>query len=116
VDIVARLLGIETPLVLASNLPGAPDSVAGVIEALDEDAPPLLVPKATAAIDADAADDIQVLTFDLPSYRQNFEGFEAEMSAMDLAFNYGPESGRMIADASTVRPLQTRGPASSSIS
>jgi len=114
VDIMAQLLGIDTPLVFASNLPEAPDSVARVIEALDDDAPPLLVPEATAAIDAGAADDVQVLTFDLPSYRQNFEGFEAEMSAMDLAFNYGPESGRMIADASTVRPLQTRGPASSS--
>lgn len=109
VDIVATLLRVDTEIVRASDLPGAPSDVPGVLDALNVDAPPLLVPESTAAIDANAADDVRVLSFDLPAYRQNFEGFEPEMSAMDLAFNYGPEAAHMIADASTVRPLSSRG-------
>lgn len=106
VEIVARLIGVDTEILRASELPGAPNSVSSLLETLDAGSSPLLVPESTAAVDGSAADDVQVLSFDLPSYRQNFEGFEPDMSAMDLAFNYGPEAGRMIADASSLRPLQ----------
>lgn len=34
--------------------------------------------------------------YDHPTYRQNFEGFEPGMAAIDCIFNYGPEAARII--------------------
>lgn len=34
--------------------------------------------------------------YDHPTYRQNFEGFEPGMAAIDCIFNYGPEATRII--------------------
>ena len=42
------------------------------------------------------------LKLDLPPYRQNFDGFERDMSTMDLLFNYGPAARGMLTAATEV--------------
>ncbi|MES3628667.1 MAG: WbqC family protein [Longimonas sp.] len=39
--------------------------------------------------------------YDHPTYRQNFEGFESGMGAIDCLFNYGPEAIRIMTDGLT---------------
>jgi hypothetical protein len=56
----------------------------------------------------DVASAQHVLRFDEPTYHQNFSGFEAGMSAVDLLFNYGPEARSHLAERSHVEPLTTR--------
>jgi len=36
--------------------------------------------------------------YEHPTYRQNFDGFETGMAAIDCIFNYGPEATRIIAN------------------
>lgn len=36
--------------------------------------------------------------YEHPTYRQNFDGFEPGMAAIDCIFNYGPEAARLMAD------------------
>lgn len=40
--------------------------------------------------------DLKYFRFEHPEYKQRFSGFEPNMSAIDLLFNVGPESARMI--------------------
>lgn len=106
VELTVELLGIDTTLVTASDLPGAPDEMDDVVDALrtrlDLDAVTLVSPEAAAPHDAGAASAMEVFTYDPPTYRQNFDGFETDMSAMDCMFNYGPESIRTIAAGATI--------------
>jgi len=85
-----RLLGLTTPLVRASALPGAPDTLPAVLAAVGADA--LLVPEAAAAHDAPLAPALRVMRYETPAYRQNFSGFVPGLSAVDVLFNYGPEA------------------------
>jgi len=94
VELMAELMDVSTTLVRASELDGAPDTVEGIARVVGDD--DLLVPPEAAPHDAEAADDLAVLHYDHPTYRQNFEGFEPGMSAMDVLFNYGPECQRII--------------------
>jgi hypothetical protein len=100
VEVLAAVLGLRTPLVRASALPGRPGSVPEVLAALQ--AKVLLVPAPVVSIDADHAKCSRVLHVDLPAYHQNFEGFEPGMSALDLFCNYGPEAAGMLARASRI--------------
>lgn len=99
---VADLLDVETSLLRASELPGAPDTISAIRDAVDATGEPLLVPPELADIDDADGRSLRICTVDIKPYRQNFEGFEAGMSAMDFAFNYGPDAARQIADATTV--------------
>jgi len=106
VELMVEMLDLDVTLTRASELEGAPDTVEDVVRTLGMDDETLLVPPAAASVDAEAAPSVRVLDVDVPEYRQNFEGFEPGMSAMDLLFNYGPDARRLTADATTVRDLK----------
>ena len=101
VEILCRLLAIDTSLVRASDLAGRPGSVEQVLEI--EGRNDLLSPSEVAMFDAQNVEPVAVLEFREPEYRQNFEGFEPGLSALDLLFNYGPETMTIIRRASAIR-------------
>ncbi len=88
VGLTRDLLGIDTPLVRASQLEGKPSTLEGVLSRFKGEE--LVVPRESFGADERFASG--VLDFELLRYRQNFEGFERGMAAVDLLFNYGPES------------------------
>lgn len=94
VRLQAGLFGIDTPITRATALDGAPDSRAAILEAVDDEGP-LVVPAAETPID-DVRVPVQSVAYDHPTYRQNFEGFEPGMTALDLVFNYGREAPRRL--------------------
>jgi len=100
VELTADLLEVATPITRASDLDGAPDTVEAVLAAMGEEV--LLVPPDAAPHDHDAASTVRVFHYEHPEYRQNFEGFQKGMSAMDVMFNYGPECQRIIAGGSRI--------------
>ncbi|NBC17782.1 MAG: hypothetical protein GVY18_10755 [Bacteroidetes bacterium] len=100
VEVLADALGLSTRIRHASALPGAPTSIPEVLAVLGPST--LIVPEPVADIDAEHAERSRVFQFDHPSYRQNFEGFEPGMSALDLLLNYGPESAGMLARSTQV--------------
>ncbi|MFB6098553.1 MAG: WbqC family protein [Salinibacter sp.] len=51
--------------------------------------------------------DVERMSYDHPTYRQNFQGFEPEMSAADLVFNYGREAQRILAEGRTLSRVAT---------
>jgi hypothetical protein len=106
VRVETEMLQVDTPIVRASELEGAPETVEGVLRALGEADAPLLCPPDAAQADAEAGHNVHVLTFDLEPYHQNFDGFEPEMSAMDFAFNYGPDAASHIYDAAEIAPYK----------
>ncbi len=93
VEKVAELFGIETPLVRASEVEGAP-STARDIHLLAGGA--FLSAADTVEADRRLTQVGAVVHLGELRYRQNFEGFFPEMSALDLLFNYGPEALPMI--------------------
>lgn len=94
VAVLHRLFGLSCRLVRASELPGRPDTLPAVTAALE--ATELLVPAAAAAHDRRLVAPLHVMHFETPVYRQNFEGFEPDLSALDLLFNYGPEARTLL--------------------
>ncbi len=92
IELMRTLLGIDTPLIRASELDGAPATMEAVLEVLGRS--DLVVPRATATVDLPLA--THVLTFEELERRQNFAGFVPGLSALDLLFNYGPDALRMI--------------------
>jgi hypothetical protein len=102
VEIQAELMDIDTTITRASDLPGEPDTVGAVLDAMDIPDTPLLCGEDTVELDARNERETRVLNFDLEPYHQNFEGFEPGMSAMDFLFNYGPDAAVRIADAGAV--------------
>ncbi len=92
ITLLREFLGIGTPLVHASRLAAAPSTLDGILHNVGSES--LVVPRETFEVDARLAS--AVMDFHPQQYRQNFEGFEAGMSALDLLFNYGPETLSMI--------------------
>lgn len=88
IRILAGAYGIGTPIERLSALAPGAGTWAAAVATLGEGR--LLVP----ADDPHAADDPPpaTLAFEHPSYRQNFEGFQPEQSAVDLLFNHGPRA------------------------
>jgi len=104
VELTAELLDLNTRITRASELEGQPDTVADLLSAVGADT--LVAPDGVADHDADAAPQVHVHRFDHPTYRQNFEGFEPDMSAMDAVFNYGPDARRLLREGRReVKPL-----------
>jgi len=91
ITILCRLLSVDTPVVRASELPGSPSTLPDIFARFSGAERLLTVPESAAHDQAEGLP-IEVLDFQHPTYRQNFEGFEPEMSALDLLFNYGPEA------------------------
>lgn len=108
VERLHALMGLTTPLVRASELDGAPDTLAGILAAVGKDA--LASPPEAAPHDAASASEVHVFHYDAPTYHQNFDGFEPGMSAVDLLFNYGPEAAAMLTQG--VRVTRQEAPAS----
>jgi len=102
VNLVHDMMGLSTTVVRASELDGAPDTISGILDRMDH--------PAQLAYDDDepgAARAQQVLRFEAPTYHQNFSGFEPDMSAVDLLFNYGPEARSVLAEHTRTEPLGT---------
>ena len=85
---VFEQFGIDTDILRASELPGAPATLEAILEEVGRE--PLVSPPEAARHDAGSGSAVRVASFEEPTYRQNFEGFEPGMSAVDLLFNYGP--------------------------
>ncbi|MDX1420032.1 MAG: WbqC family protein [Rubricoccaceae bacterium] len=95
----ARRLGAAAEVVCASDLPGAPDTLPAVWEALD--APPVLATLPESALrDAErlAAFEpaVRVLQFEEPERRQNFPGFVPGLGVLDLLLNHGPAAADLL--------------------
>ena len=96
-------LGAPSVLVRASALPGAPDSLAAIWEAVtgaEGGAPPVLLTlPESAARDAERLEGratVRVLAFEEPARRQVFDGFVPGTSALDLLLNYGPRAADVL--------------------
>ena len=97
----ARQLGAGTALVLASDLPGAPDTLPAVWEALGAPATLLTLPESAArdaAHLAPAGVTVGVIRFEERERRQNFPGFVPGLGVLDLLFNYGPSAPAQLRD------------------
>ncbi len=102
VELLADLFGLQTSITWASTLDDSPETMAGVVRALDADH--LLVPSGHVPASIPEAVDVEEVEYEHPTYRQNFEDFEPGMTAADLVFNYGPEARRILAKGRTARP------------
>lgn len=106
VEVLHRLLGLSTPLVRASVLPGAPATLPAVLaQTGDAD---LLAPAVAAGHDAALVPGLQVFRYAHPVYSQSFAGFEAGMSVLDLLFNYGPEARAVLRQGVQVEAASER--------
>lgn len=101
VELLAELLGLQTTISRASALDPPRSSVNGVVEAINADQ--LVVSEQDGSEEVPVA--VRSMSYDHPTYRQNFEGFEPGMSAADLVFNYGREAPRILADGRQVSSL-----------
>jgi hypothetical protein len=94
VEIVAELFGLGTSLTRASTLDGASGDLQGILDATGAERLAVFGEDETEAVSAE----IEAFTYEHPTYRQNFDGFEPGLSAADLVFNYGREAQRLLAD------------------
>ncbi len=97
IELTHRLLGMSTPLVKASALPGAPASLEAIFREAGNES--LLALPDSLDRDVQIWGEVQPFVFTEPVYRQNFAGFEPGLSILDLLFNYGPETVRMLRGA-----------------
>lgn len=92
--LIREMYGLKCEMVRASALPGAPGTLSSIIECFDFSE--LLVGADTYEQDASVVSSAWRLEFDEPTYRQHFEGHVAQLSGLDLFFNYGPETSNML--------------------
>ena len=85
-----RLFGLQSTLVRASSLAGLPGSMRSVLQSFPEKV--VLLPPSAPRVDRQLILRARVLHFAHPNYRQAFDGFVPGMTALDLLFNYGPDS------------------------
>lgn len=104
VELLHELMGGTTRLVRASTLDGAPHTTHQILDAME--APTLVAFSEQIEEVFGEAGAVRALHFDPPEYHQNFDGFEPGMSAADLLFNYGPDARSILADHTTVEPVQ----------
>lgn len=91
---IRDLLEVRTKVVRASAIAGRPCTVPDIIRALGGDE--LVVLEDTFEADLDAAPRVTALKPRIQQYRQNFEGFEPGLSALDAVFNVGPVETRKL--------------------
>lgn len=89
-----QLFALKSEVIRASSLEGSPASLPAILEILKPDE--LWSPEGAYEKDRLHVDRIQPFTYREPEYRQHFEGFEPEMTALDIFCNYGQESSRML--------------------
>jgi hypothetical protein len=109
ISFVIDALDLSVDLVPTSTLSTAPTSLQAVLA--HDTAAPLLLAEDVVSHDASTATaagrSCKVLQLDLPAYDQNFEGFEPNMSVVDLLFNYGPSTRLMLRNAWSVTTLSS---------
>ena len=89
-----RLYGLKSRLILASEVEGCPGSFQEIVKAFE---PGLVVSVGQAySRDKELFSATTRLDFEEPEYRQHFDGFEFDMTALDLLCNYGPEAAGVI--------------------
>ena len=84
---------LDGTIVRASELSGRPASMQAVLACLPEGS----LVRSTGIPEPLAQMELQ---YHHPQYRQAFEGFQSQMSTLDLLFNYGPESARILQSGS----------------
>lgn len=98
VTLMARWLGVAGRLVSASRLPGRPDTLPAILGILEGPVMLLTRPEARST-DSGHGVPVAVGRFTAPTYRQTFDGFQPDLSALDLLFNYGPDARRIIRES-----------------
>lgn len=102
VELLSELAGLGADLVRASRLPGAPRTLPAILDALGAAeatllSPPDAAPHDEAQLEGTGWDGrVRPFAFEAPRYRQNFAGFEPDLSFADLLFGYGPEARAML--------------------
>ena len=100
VAFAARWLRAPAEVVRASALPGAPDTLAGVVEAAGVEA--LLTLPESAASDRQsvpAGVDVRVLRFEEAARRQVHDGFVPGLGVLDLLMTHGPASADVLRES-----------------
>ena len=95
VELLAEMFGFGTSITRASALNDCPRSVSAVVQTVEAES--VVVAEESDLSPVPAGVEVRTFSYDHPTYRQNFEGFEAGMSAADLVFNYGREAQRILA-------------------
>lgn len=94
ISIIHEMFQMKCRLLRASSLDDCPDSLEKVLEVIP--ATELVTDELWPAIN-EIRIPVEVLNFTEPTYRQHFEGFEPEISSLDIVCNYGPEASGIIA-------------------
>jgi hypothetical protein len=94
VAMLHRMFGCRCRLSRASELAASPASNRSILETVEADV--LVLPDAVFARDARGDWPLERFLYEEPLYRQHFEGFEREMSALDLFLNYGQEAASIL--------------------
>ncbi len=100
--LMLKLFRIDTPLTLASSIPGPPSGLADVAAARSSR---LVSTPEAAERDERAASLHEVVSIGSAPYRQVFAGFEPDLSGLDLLFNWGPESLPMLRERRIVTAI-----------
>ena len=93
VELQTELYGLETNITRASTLEGPVDTLTGIRDVVAGEDELVL---SEDQVSSEESPSEPVFSYDHPTYRQNFEGFEGGMSGMDLLFNYGREAPRLL--------------------
>jgi hypothetical protein len=96
VRLAASLFRLPVRLVRASALGKPATDLPGIVDVVGDRA--LIGPPETEAHDQSVGATVSTLHFSDPRYRQNFQGFEPGMSALDALFNYGPSAADFLAE------------------
>lgn len=92
------LFGLDTTIRRASALEGSPATCQEIVGAVGAET--LVIPAGTEVPSLDRTS-VELFAYDHPEYHQNFKGFEADVTGMDLLFNYGREAPRLLAQGVT---------------
>ena len=93
VKLIHSMLQMRCQLVTASSLPGCPASLDEILEVTEAKA---LVGELHELDNLPTGFAGHQFAFEEPVYRQHFEGFESNITAVDLICNYGPEAHYVI--------------------
>lgn len=91
IRLLASWLGITTDICLMTATDERRKRIGG-----DSGEVRLVALSDSAAHDLEVMDVREVVRFETRPYAQNFEGFEPDLSALDLLFNWGPDALRML--------------------
>ncbi|MBT8400591.1 MAG: WbqC family protein [Rhodothermia bacterium] len=85
---IRDILELRAKVVLASELRAGPSTVSEIMRVVDGHE--LITLEDTFELDRRAVTRVRVVTPGIEAYRQNFDGFEVGLSALDAVFNIGP--------------------------